>query len=125
MIHTKNAKVYFRDAEIVVGSSSDASISFAPATMISGTFTMSSSHSYGGIYSGITGEIYGGNTVSGGWEPFYAQRYCEACGGDISQNDHVAVQIGEDASVYFHKGCYIHPNNQDMIRGLVVAEDLM
>ncbi len=50
---------------------------------------------------------------------------CEACGNQIKQEDHVAVQIGRDNSVFFHKTCYIDPDNQSMIRSLVVAEDVM
>lgn len=50
---------------------------------------------------------------------------CEACGNQVKQEDHVAVQIGKDNSIYFHKSCYIDPDNQSMIRSLVVAEDVM
>lgn len=64
-----------------------------------------------------------GGFAGGMYEPFMFP--CEACGNDIENGDHVSVQIGVEENVYFHKSCYIDPNNQAMIRGLVVAEDVL
>lgn len=50
---------------------------------------------------------------------------CEACGNEVEYGDQISVQMGKDNAVYFHKSCYIDPDNQSMIRSLVVAEDVI
>lgn len=56
------------------------------------------------------------------YNPIYV---CEACGGEVKNPDQVGIQIGKESWIYFHKTCYIDPDNQSMIRSLVVAEDVI
>jgi len=50
---------------------------------------------------------------------------CEACGNEIKDGDHVSLQIGKDEYKYFHKTCFIDPDTQELVKNLIVWEDLV